>query len=164
MSKTIHAASAFSVNLVRPKEGLVTVKVPQGVSIQEDDVADHWFTKAHLASGGLGSTAYAETVRAQADSAFVKARDAIKHYESLEAAAQEAEKAADVDPVKPAWERLAAAPAEDDDRAEADEGEEGDRGDAEDAGDEPDDPAQEAEKEPAAEPRRARKPRAKANP
>lgn len=103
--KTINVLSAFEVVLIR-NGARVTVKVPQGVSTQEDDVADHWYTQSHLANGGFGTPEYAAGVRAAADTAFVTAREAMRSYALMERAAQEAEAGAKLPAVEPAFKRL----------------------------------------------------------
>lgn len=105
--KTINCTRAFDVIVAREGKGNVLVKVPQGVSNQENDVADHWYTKVHLAGGGIGSPEYAGACRVQADAAFLTARDTMASYAQLEAAAHEAEVAAGQEPAEPASARLA---------------------------------------------------------
>jgi len=116
--KTINAAKAFQLIIARPPNGNVVVNVPQGVSNQEDDVADHWYTKVHLANGGMGSPEYAADCRAKADATFIYARDAVRQYELMEAAAAEAEAAALIE-TSPSYTRLALPKEEPQDAPEA---------------------------------------------
>lgn len=100
--KTINVASAFELVLGAGR----TIKVPAGVQNVDDEVADHWFTALHLASGGFGTAEYAASTRQTADTAFLDAKAAVDRYEGLEKAARAAEEAAGLKPTAPAYERL----------------------------------------------------------
>ncbi len=99
--KTINVATAFTVIVDgRP------VRVEAGVQKVPAAIADHWYTQNHLVKGGYGTPEYAKACRDSADAAFVIADAAVKKYEGLETAAQEAERAAGLDEVEPAYRRL----------------------------------------------------------
>lgn len=103
--KTINVAKPFSVII-----NGAPFSVAAGVQKVPAEVADHWYTQAHLVQGGFGTSEYAKACRDAADAAFVAASAAIKKYEGLETAAQDAEKAAGLDPVEPAVYRLSPRP------------------------------------------------------
>lgn len=104
MSKvSISVAKTFSLIL---KPGDPPLVVPAGVQQVDKAVAEHWYTKLHLANGGFGTPEYAAAAREAADAAFCKADDAVKAYQSLEDACHDAERAADLDPSEPAHVRL----------------------------------------------------------
>jgi hypothetical protein len=107
--KTINVARAFSLIL---KGGEPPVTVPAGVQQVEDAIAEHWYTKLHLANGGFGTVEYAKATRAKADEAFHKAKALVDEYHGLERAAQEAEAEAKLDPVEPAYVRFGLADAD----------------------------------------------------
>lgn len=92
-TKTIHVLTAFELNL----GGGRIVKVPAGVQVVDAEVADHWYTAAHLAHGGLGTVDYAESAWGNANDAFIKAREAGEHYERLLAASADADEAAGIE-------------------------------------------------------------------
>lgn len=110
--KTINVQTPFTV-IVNVGQGVAPFKVAAGVQRVPAVVADHWYTQAHLASGGFGTPEYAAGARASADEAFVKARDAALRYQELEDAARAAEQEAGLAPVEPAYLRLAAAGVDD---------------------------------------------------
>lgn len=99
--KTIHVEKPFRLSL-----GQEVINVGAGIQSVSDEIADHWYTKAHLSNGGLGAPAYAEATRASADSAFVRVKEAVAAYVSLEKAALDAEVAAGLAPSEPAYSRL----------------------------------------------------------
>lgn len=92
-TKTIHVLTAFELNLGGGK----VVKVQAGVQVVDAEVADHWYTAAHLAHGGLGTVDYAESAWGNANDAFIKAREAGEHYERLLAASADADEAAGIE-------------------------------------------------------------------
>lgn len=92
-TKTVHVLTAFELNL----GGGRVVKVPAGVQVVDAEVADHWYTAAHLAHGGLGTVEYAESAWGNANDAFIKAREAGEHYERLLAASADADEAAGIE-------------------------------------------------------------------
>jgi hypothetical protein len=103
--KTISVAKAFKLNI-----GGKMLDIPAGVQAVDDAVADHWYTKVHLSGGGLGAPAYAAGARASADTAYVKAKEALALYAEMEKAALDAETAAKVEVQAPAFERLGPLP------------------------------------------------------
>jgi hypothetical protein len=111
-TKTIHVATPFTLNLGGESGPL---KIGVGIQTVPDEVADHWFTKAHLSDGGLGAQAYAEAQRAQADQAFVKIKEQTAIWFAFERATVDAEVAANLDLSTPAFERLG--PETDEDKA-----------------------------------------------
>jgi hypothetical protein len=108
--KTINVSAPFTVIV-----GGNSVRVEAGVQKVDAEIAEHWYTQLHLVQGGFGTAEYAKACRDAADAAFVIADAAIKKYAGLEDAAQEAERAAGLDPVKPAIHRLRARPEPGDD-------------------------------------------------
>jgi hypothetical protein len=113
-TKTIHVMTPFKLTIEGkpgsegvPAEPPRTVVLGAGMQTVDAEVADHWYTKAHLSNGGLGAQAYAEAQRAQADQAFVKTKEATAIWLSFERATVDAEVAAGMDLTSPAHERLA---------------------------------------------------------
>lgn len=111
--RTIHVQTPFRLTLagVPAADGSLAspprvVDIPAGIQNVDPEIADHWFTKAHLSNGGLGATAYAEAQRAQADQAFVKIKEATAMWLAFERATIDAEVAAGLDPTEPACDRL----------------------------------------------------------
>ena len=119
MTKVIHVAKPFRLtfNEVAKFDGegkllkaavFRTVDVPAGVQTVPDEVADHWYTQGHLLEGGKGGAAYASAVRDSADQQFVKAKEAMALYLTMEQGVLDAETAAGVEPSEPALTRLGA--------------------------------------------------------
>lgn len=109
--KSINVARPFNLTL---KSGQPPIKIAAGVQSVDPEIADHWYTKQHLANGGHGTAEYAAAARASADETFLKALAARNEYEVLEEAAGDAEEAAGLERSEPAFRRLMPKPDLDD--------------------------------------------------
>lgn len=103
--KTIHVASKFILNLGHRVESIFP-----GVHVVDDEIADHWYTKAHLSNNGIGSVDYATTARGAADTAYVRAKEAVALYVAAEKTVVDAEEMAKVERTEPAYMRLGPMP------------------------------------------------------
>lgn len=95
--KTINVATAFDL-MVAPGK---LQHIPAGLQLVEDYVADHRYTKAHLAAAGVGTQEHVDALWAAAGEAWDKAKETGEAYEAALAEARAAEEEAGVDPRDP---------------------------------------------------------------
>jgi hypothetical protein len=106
MPKTIHVTSPYTLNL---GDGRV-VSVAAGIQTLDDEIADHWYTKAHSAQAGLTGVEYAAHLRGQADAQYVRAKEAMALYLAYEQQAADAAKSAGIEDDKPSTETFGPMP------------------------------------------------------
>jgi hypothetical protein len=108
MPKTVHITSAYTLNLGDGR----TVAVAPGIQTLDDEIADHWYTKAHSVEGGMTGAEYAAHLRGQADAQYVRAKEAMALYLAFEQQAADAAKSGGVEDDKPSTETFGPMPTE----------------------------------------------------